>query len=312
MLGHSEAVVTPFLSGYGDFSEIRNKSSSEGILIQLEKDGNNKISLRLNNDSDFSISRDFIQPVFYVSADRFGPEVNLPTMRKGVLNFNAGERGQYSAHFLHALSETKVPDKIRHIKNDSAGFDIQVNAWIGEISPNSKISTDVSPKHDTSYLEINGHRATNAGFGISYILPIVLMGLALTIEKEINIDASDGILDWLNFFKENYPILIVENPEAHLHPRGQTAMGQFLARVASCGVIVVVETHSDHLIDGIRIAVKNKVLDSEELSVSYLNLDDDGNTQITEIKTNSNGKFDFWPSGFFDQTLVNLRELNKK
>lgn len=59
------------------------------------------------------------------------------------------------------------------------------------------------------------------GFGLSYALPIVVGGL---------VAAKDGLL-------------IVENPEAHLHPQGQSNMGQFLAWLAGKGVQVIVETH---------------------------------------------------------------------
>lgn len=51
-------------------------------------------------------------------------------------------------------------------------------------------------------------------------------------------------------------LVILENPEAHLHPRGQTEMGKLIASVAHSGCQVIVETHSDHLFDGIRIYAK--------------------------------------------------------
>ena len=52
-------------------------------------------------------------------------------------------------------------------------------------------------------------------------------------------------------------LVILKNPEAHLHPRGQTEMGKLIAAVAHCGCQIIVETHSDHLFDGIRIYAKN-------------------------------------------------------
>lgn len=76
--------------------------------------------------------------------------------------------------------------------------------------------------------------AQNVGFGISYVLPIVL---AL-------VKAKKGEL------------IILENPEAHLHPRGQRKMGELIARAAQGGVQVIVETHSDHILNGIRFVCK--------------------------------------------------------
>ena len=60
----------------------------------------------------------------------------------------------------------------------------------------------------------------NTGFGFTYALPIVLDGLM----------APAGSM------------MIVENPEAHLHPRAQSNMGYFLGRMAAAGVRIIVET----------------------------------------------------------------------
>ena len=59
---------------------------------------------------------------------------------------------------------------------------------------------------------------------------------------------------------------LIENPEVHLHPAGQAQMGQFLAEVAAAGVQVIVETHSDHVFNGIRRAVKSKRLAADDVA----------------------------------------------
>jgi predicted ATPase len=90
-------------------------------------------------------------------------------------------------------------------------------------------------------------RPTNMGFGVSYALPIVLGALT----------AANGGL------------IIIENPEAHLHPAGQSQMGIFLARMASAGVQVIAETHSDHVLNGVRRAIGEGVLSSEDAIVHF-------------------------------------------
>ena len=79
------------------------------------------------------------------------------------------------------------------------------------------------------------YRPTNVGFGITYALPIVVSALS----------ARPGSL------------LIVENPEAHLHPRGQVKMGELLCQASEAGIQVLIETHSDHVLNGIRLAVRD-------------------------------------------------------
>ena len=71
------------------------------------------------------------------------------------------------------------------------------------------------------------------GFGISYILSIITVGL------------------WCASVKN--AVLVVENPEAHLHPGAQSNMGKFLELVSEAGVQVIIETHSEHVIDGVRL-----------------------------------------------------------
>lgn len=56
------------------------------------------------------------------------------------------------------------------------------------------------------------------------------------------------------------PTVIIENPEAHLHPKAQSELGSFLAQMAEEEVQIIVETHSDHIINGIRKAVKQKII----------------------------------------------------
>jgi len=97
-----------------------------------------------------------------------------------------------------------------------------------------------------------------------------------------------------------------------LHPQGQTAMGRLIAFAASCGVQVFVESHSDHLMDGIRIAVKEGVIHSDAVAFHFLSKSVEGISQVESPSLHSSGKLDYWPKGFFDQTLRNRAVLAKK
>jgi len=107
-------------------------------------------------------------------------------------------------------------------------------------------------------------------------------------------------------------IVLLENPEAHLHPKCQTAMGRLIALAAASGVQVVVETHSDHLMDGIRIAVKQQELAADKTVFHYFSLDQDGVSNVESPKLDSKGKLDYWPKGFFDQTMKNRAILAQR
>jgi predicted ATPase len=115
------------------------------------------------------------------------------------------------------------------------------------------------------------------GFGYSYILPIVVSGLI----------AKEG------------EILIVENPEAHLHPKAQSRLAKFLAKVSSCGVQVFIESHSDHILNALRIAVLDDIITHEDLSILYFQQNPE--QPVVQIPVQPNGGIEEWPEGFFDQ-----------
>ena len=123
------------------------------------------------------------------------------------------------------------------------------------------------------------HRPIHAGFGITQVLPIVVAALAASRED----------------------ILLIENPEVHLHPAGQAQMGQFLAEVAQAGVQVILETHSDHVLNGIRRAVKAGRLSAEQVSIHFLQPRTANRAQVVSPVLDGTGNIDAWPEGFFDQ-----------
>ena len=132
-------------------------------------------------------------------------------------------------------------------------------------------------------------RAPNAGFGISYALPIVVAALR----------AEAGGL------------LLVENPEAHLHPAGQSMIGGFLAQVAADGVQIFLETHSDHVLNGIRVAVADgrAAFPTDQTVVHFFRAEDDDGPVLESMELDRTGQLSAWPAGFFDQTQVDLAVL---
>ena len=127
------------------------------------------------------------------------------------------------------------------------------------------------------------HRPVNTGFGLTQVLPVVVAALSARRED----------------------LLLIENPAVHLHPAGQARMGRFLAEVAAAEVQVLVETHSDHVLNGIRRAVKDNTLPSEDVKLHFFrsrSSDPDADEpQVESPDIDANGNLDRWPDGFFDQ-----------
>lgn len=231
--------------------------------------------------------------IHYIGADRVGPE---EIFRRSDIDrgFVVGARGEWIAEVLYQLqqgSRTLSPeDKRYREESDSYLISEQVNAWLAYIFDGGKVK--VTAPHSTILtLEMNSdgsahyHRPANVGFGYSYALPILVAGLV----------AKPG------------EILIVENPEAHLHPLAQSRLSEFLATVASAGVQVFVESHSEHTLNAFRLAVKEKQIGDDDLSVLYFLRDAVDPIQLIEV--DADGKIKNWPDGFFDQRSKDFFKL---
>jgi len=114
------------------------------------------------------------------------------------------------------------------------------------------------------------HRPIHVGFGLTQVFPILVAVLS----------APPG------------DILLIENPEVHLHPAGQALMGQFLADVARAGVQVILETHSDHVLNGIRRPVKAERLAAERVAIHFFRPRSAGETQVFSPVLDGSGNID--------------------
>ena len=85
-----------------------------------------------------------------------------------------------------------------------------------------------------------------------------------------------------------------------------------LALCAAQGVQLVVETHSEHVMDALRIAVKKQEINSDQVKFHYFSKSNDSPTQVQSPSLSEDGKLDYWPEGFFDQTLKNRAILAKR
>src|ERR1017187_979975 len=236
----------------------------------------------------------FKQQFYYLNAERFGPRISQPMQ---FFDYpNAGWQGEYTAQLM-ALENGyyRIEDERRFPETESSYLMDQINYWLDFIMNGVKVRVDSNPSTltaqiliENSYTVSDPTIATNLGFGISYILPIITTGL---IAK-----------------KDTY--FIIENPEAHLHPSAQSKIGRFLAAVANNGVNVVIETHSDHIVNGIQIAIAEKEIDNELTTINFFSQKENQNQpNVTQISITQKGELSEWPKGFFDQTQVDYAYL---
>lgn len=227
--------------------------------------------------------------IHYISADRIGPQEFYA--KQSFTEFpNVGRRGEFTANILQKKKSDLVH---KHLRIPEAATDTvfdQAAAWIKAIFDGGQIKMN-PVEANILLLALNSddtlqfYKPINVGFGYSYALPIIVSGLV----------AQPG------------EILIVENPEAHLHPYAQSQLTQFLARVSSCGVQVFIETHSDHVLNALRIAVLDQLLQPDQLNILYFSKKP--NQPPVSIPVNADGSIEHWPDGFFDQTNKDFNRL---
>ena len=237
----------------------------------------------------------------YLSADRIGPQTTYPVSDYHINTLKSlGKRGEYTAHYLAENENSPIEHNILlHKRGTTNGLLNQVSAWMSEISSGIKIGTKIIEEINNvgltyEFLTEDGYTdkftPQNVGFGLTYVLPVVTALLS----------AKKG------------DILLIENPEAHLHPAGQSAMGKLISLVAQSGVQLFIETHSDHLLNGVRVLVSKKEIEKENISLLYFSKDEKLNKHHVEITTpylDDKGRIDEWPKGFFDEWDNQLDEL---
>ncbi|MEO5366502.1 MAG: DUF3696 domain-containing protein [Magnetococcus sp. WYHC-3] len=251
-------------------------------------------------DQEFSKMSLFSDQFHYLHAERSGPRHAFPMSDQHVrVHRQVGPDGEYAGHFLDLYREMEVEEKLRHPDAKSSNLKSQVEAWLGEISPGVEIN--LAPHADMDLIKLGfafagSHqktgefRATSVGFGISYILPIIVSILS----------SSSGAL------------ILLENPEAHLHPRGQSKMGELMARAASTGIQLIVESHSDHILNGIRIAVRNGILPPDDAAFFFFSRQETDGRLYSKVEMptiDQHGRINSWPDGFFDEWEKNLESL---
>lgn len=234
---------------------------------------------------------DLLRRLNYVSAERSGPREFYP-VHEVPSNMWVGAGGEYAAGIVHEFGDFTISRDLV-ISDIPPTLRNQVEAYMDKLFPGFGLEIDRVAGSNSVLLKLRTARTMewsrpiNVGFGITQVFPIIVAALT----------AHPG------------DIVIVENPEVHLHPHGQSMIGEFLAEVASTGVQLLVETHSDHVLNGIRKAVKAKRIESAKSCIYYFASRESGFPQSQSIEVGVNGSISYWPKGFFDQYDQDLSDL---
>lgn len=245
----------------------------------------------------------FISNFQYLSAERISPKSVYDVSEYAVNQRRSlGSKGEYTAHFLSQHGDKDITiEALQHPLATSSHLIDNLNSWMSEITPGTKVITKLIPEINQASLHYQFSSSTeltdkfrpeNTGFGLTYVLPVVTALLC----------ARRGDL------------LIIENPESHLHPSGQSIVAKMIAIASQNEVQILIETHSDHILNGIRAAVKNNNISTENVLIYFLSRDLDSpehSVDVEKIEVDDNGRIVTWPNGFFDEWDKSLNVLLK-
>ena len=229
----------------------------------------------------------------YLSAERLGPRSQHSLSEFSVKHLNSlGKHGEYTVHYMaENARKTLSIEELQHPKANSDVLGLNVDAWMSEITPGLKVNAVTQPHLNSASLSFSfrkGRQHTtefkpqNVGFGLSYVLPVVVCLLSAKVGD----------------------LVIIENPESHLHPAGQAVMGRLCALAAEHGVQLLVESHSDHFLNGVRVAAHEQIIQPDNVQLFFLQRESGSDIHASEVlnpQLDELGRIDEWPEGFFDE-----------
>lgn len=253
--------------------------------------------------TETEVNESYTVPLFsdhfsYLGAEHIGPKKQYSTenwKKNGVARL--GIMGEFVVPFLALEGEKiRIPDDMCMETGKTNRLIDQVSAWMAEISPGIRISAELLPAIEKAKLAISysGDRLVsdaflpvNVGFGIPYVLPLVV---------ELLVSGEESLL-------------LIENPESHLHPKGQTMIAKLISLAANHGCQIICESHSDHVINGVRVAVKNGYISNKKVGVSFFSKNRDQETKVDNIYVDEKGNLSDYPSGLLDEWGILMTEL---
>lgn len=295
------------LISLGDFREVRNFITNAqeikiGIKLRdcyhnisiVESDENKEDSCKLFKKSEDQVNANKIKEqlsidegLYYLSSSRIGHKDIYEKSYSKTYKF--GLLGEYCLYYFEKHKDLIIDKKLIHM-NASNTLESQVNFWLKYIVGSELSTEDIK---ETDKIKANFRsgdrniRTKNVGSGISYLVSIIIMCLSI---------------------KEGDTI-IIENPEIHLHPRAQSNLTNFFVFIANTNRQIIIETHSDHIFNGVRVAVALNALKKEDYAINFFSLDERKCTQVDNIEVSKRGRIVNSPEGLFDQFETDIDKM---
>jgi predicted ATPase len=248
-----------------------------------------------------ALRRELTENLYYIGPLRSAPQ--RPYIRRNVSGLDIGSTGEYTIQQLHdhweddirfvALPDNAAEFEPHQLQPTTMKLGTAVRRALLLLGMEQEIKIERPGQSYEASLSLMSEpetyvAITDVGFGVSQILPVIALGL---------LSPADALL-------------LFEQPEIHLHPRAQAGLADFLLCLARSGRRVVVETHSDHMIDRFRRRMAEDNSNTLENSVQVLFVHPPAAGQGASIETaqiDRYGMITNWPAGFLTESAKDAR-----
>ncbi len=293
------------------FQRVNNDNQREMIIKKITKNLMTTSQMDvidhsvLEEDIGLPYIREMIGSIRYLGPLREEPQfimLTSPTSSTG----NIGSKGEFTAAVLynhlggHQLL-VPVPNnknkfsESKKITVERVGLIEAIKAWSAYLGLVKDISIEdlaalgltikVMPHGVGSALSL-----PSVGVGVSQLLPVLVLCL----------------------LSEPGSVILLEQPELHLHPALQQRLADFFIAMSRSGRQLIVETHSEYIISRLRRRIAEDADDELMKLVKVIFAERDretGETQYRDLDLTPYGDIEEWPKGFFDQAAEDEREI---
>lgn len=224
----------------------------------------------------------------YLSCHRIGPR--RAYQKNMTLDDVIGIDGEYAMSYLNQHGRDIVEPEMCKGKTDFTLLG-QMNWWLSYIMDSTIMTESISGmdliKVSYQMNDMENIRPGNIGAGISYLIPILVMCLSAPERG----------------------VIIIENPEIHLHPSAQAKVCEFLYFIAGGDRQIFVETHSDHIFNGFRVGMATGNMQEERLNIQFVYLNEQHLAEAIRVKIGKRGRIENQRKDLFDQFDLDLSKM---
>ncbi len=288
-ISHACFLPYPYMPGFipelgVNWAEASSRKEVVELVQMLENRSDPELLQRLKSINSHQSYDNVLDAITYLGPLRSHPQRVYTVSRRARLS--TGVRGEFMPDFLYDTPST-VDNVNQWFERFGIPHRLSVNTFGDPELAGEYVSLALVDKNTNTRMTL-----ADVGFGVNQILPVIVEGL------------SAPLTGAAFYFRPYNSILCVEQPEIHLHPRLQAEIADLMIETSSgkWGKQWIVESHSELLVRRIQRRIAEGKLDPSDVSVIYVDPQDDEGSRIEFLQLDENGEFiDDWPRGFFEE-----------